>query len=1496
MKKDSYVYKRIFFLLLFPFLLGIILCQAQIPRQLITTIPETLEDDDQPVTIIYDASLGNKVFNLYDGNMYAHTGVTTEKGLWQYMPDYASCPMIKMGDNKWRITMPQGIRKFYGVPEDESISQIAIIFRDDTGDKWGKGEIGDGNLFINVGTKITVSPAKPTIHEPVVITFNAMHSTYISSLEGYKGDVYAHTGVITKESTGDDNWKHATNWGDNSEKYKLHSIGHNKWQLIMENGLKDFYGLSSVEEALKMAFVFRAGDGSKQSENIYISVQPDLVLASSDFPTDSGNFSLIFDTSAGDEGLKDAEGPLYVHTGVTINGVDWKYATDWKTPVDKHKLTSLGNNKWKLEMPGGIRTFYDVPGGETIQRISFVLRNADGSTQCKSADGSDIFLNVYRSDLAVRFDTPKQIITVKQNEEFRYKISTSTEAQICLSNGKEEIKNESGVQLLSGSYSFTDPGTYTLTAEATNGLSTVQDVLTVNVQASTQDVTMATGLQPGINYNSTDPTTVTLVLQAPYKQNVYVIGDFNNWTYSSEYQMKRDGEMFWITLNGLTSGEEYAYQYVVDGNIYIADPYTDKVLDPWNDSYITGDVYPELKLYPAGASGIVSVFQTGQTDYQWKVSDFKRPDTQDLIVYELHLRDFTTEGTYKAALAKLPYLRDLGINAIELMPINEFEGNDSWGYNPSFYFAVDKAYGTKDDLKAFIDECHADGIAVIIDMVLNHSFGQSPLLQLYQDGKGTPLSISPWYNVKSNIENSGLQWGADFNHESFYTRDFVDRVNTYWLTEYKVDGVRYDFTKGFSNTTYYSASDEYANAYDAGRIYNLTRMKQVIDQVSPGAYVICEHLTGQEEENELGVKGLMLWRNMNPAYMVAAMGKQTDEHHGNSDFNRLYDWNVSGMPTNSLVGYMESHDEERLGYQALTYGTDVIQGEASAPTRMKQLATCTAFFLTVPGPKMIWQFGELGYDISINEGGRTGKKPIKWEFYDDANRKYLYDAYSKLLYLRKQYPELFRARGDFSNQYGFKWNVDVSSWDGGRMIHSQALDKSMVIVGNFSGLDADCHAEFTNTGIWYDYMNGGTLEVNSNIQNVHVPAHEFRLYLNFDPGYRVVHSSDVSSELSKGENLKLRSGGWNANAVQALNAALKGGQTENVVLEEADLTEVTFDGDVTSMFDGCSSLTALHMPHLNYMGNPLEGANPNCLMYVPAGVATTRSLSRTNVISGNMAISDIVIDDAHPFKITKPFTVSGNTVSYTRMFTGATKEKGWETISLPFTPTAISENSVSSNLLPVTDTQSGDFWLRKYVGSTEPGVVNFENVAVLNANTPYLIAFPGKAWGSVYPDQWEVTFTATDADFDVIKAGKVSFDNYHFQSSFELKTDAAEPKFYMLDTEQNYFTKVAGQSLKAFRSYFVDASSVSAITRSLNIGDGSGEITGIDKVGTDDNRSWTVQGGKGEMVIRVMQSTEIVIYSMTGQQIYRQTLPEGVVNLDFPQGIYIVNKKKVVVY
>ncbi len=162
--------------------------------------------------------------------------------------------------------------------------------------------------------------------------------------------------------------------------------------------------------------------------------------------------------------------------------------------------------------------------------------------------------------------------------------------------------------------------------------------------------------------------------------------------------------------------------------------------------------------------------------------------TEELVIYELHIRDFVGTRAIKTVMDTLDYLERLGVNAIELMPINEFEGNDSWGYNPSFYFAPDKAYGTENDYKRFIDECHKRGIAVIIDMVLNHSYGQSPLVQLYFDPTagdyGQPTAQNPWYNEVCPHEP--YCWGYDFDHESAQTKKFVDRVNRFWIENYKV--------------------------------------------------------------------------------------------------------------------------------------------------------------------------------------------------------------------------------------------------------------------------------------------------------------------------------------------------------------------------------------------------------------------------------------------------------------------------------------------------------------------------------------------------------------------------------------------------------------------------------------------------------------------------------------------------------------------------------------
>lgn len=848
-----------------------------------------------------------------------------------------------------------------------------------------------------------------------------------------------------------------------------------------------------------------------------LALQAQIISTNPTFPTENDEITLIFDATKGNAGLKGFTGDVYAHTGVITNkstsDSDWKYAPTWGNNAAKYKLTSLGNDKWSLKITPNLRSYYGVPAGESIRKMAFVFRSANNSREGKDVGNKDIFVEVYDAALSVRFDEPAEKLLVSIGSSVTIKASASAASDLKLYVNNAQVASASNATSISHTYNFATSGTFTLKAEATLNGQTVANTQTVSVISTTsQTETLPKGVRPGINYiNDTD---VTLVLQAPKKQYVYVVGDFNDWTPATDFQMKKDGEFFWLELKGLTQGEEYAFQYLVDGSIYVADPYTDKVLDPWNDPYIDNSTYPNLKAYPTGkAEGIVSVLQPGQTPYKWEVTNFKRPETGNLIIYEMLLRDFTAEHTFNAAKEKLAYLKTLGVNAIELMPVNEFEGNISWGYNPSFYFAVDKYYGTKNDMKAFVDECHKQGMAVIIDLVLNHSFGQSPFYLLYKDADSKPSADNPWYNRESNIKNTSLAWGYDFNHDSEYTRALVDSVAGFWMSEYKVDGFRYDFTKGFSNT-YYGPSD-WANGPDLARIANLKRMANEVWKRESDAYVIFEHLAAFSEEKQLGEAGILLWRNMNHAYCQTAMGYSSE-----SDFSGLYAAGGSAsMPWGSLIGYMESHDEERMGFKAWKWGAVGVRpttatnaanspstgSNANLSVRTKRLATNAAFLLMVPGPKMIWQFGELGYDFSINnnstgtlyaEAYRTDPKPLRWDYLEDSDRKKLYDTYSSLLDLRASYPELFTATASFS------WKVSQSAWDSGRTLSLTSADgtKSLLIVGNYTFADKNISASFPKTGEWYEPLNENmSLTVATQNQSLNIPAHGFRLFTSFKP-------------------------------------------------------------------------------------------------------------------------------------------------------------------------------------------------------------------------------------------------------------------------------------------------------------------------------------------------------------------------------------------------------------
>ncbi|MGM0375796.1 MAG: alpha-amylase family glycosyl hydrolase [Bacteroidota bacterium] len=598
------------------------------------------------------------------------------------------------------------------------------------------------------------------------------------------------------------------------------------------------------------------------------------------------------------------------------------------------------------------------------------------------------------------------------------------------------------------------------------------------------------GMRKGANV--VDDNTVTLVLQAPDKSFVYAIGDFNDWEPRPEAQMKKDGEFFWITLSGLDPDKEYAYQYYIDGETKVADPYTNKVLDPWNDEYIPDRIYPDLKPYPAakGAEGIVSVFTPTPEEYQWQVDDFTPPPAEDLVIYEMLIRDFTENQDIKTVTDTLDYLERLGVNAIELMPFNEFEGNDSWGYNPSFYFATDKAYGTFNDFKEFVDECHARGIAVIMDMVLNHSYGQSPLAQMCLEG-GKPSENNPWYNRDHNMENTDAQWGYDFDHESSYTRELVDSINSFWMSELRIDGFRFDFTKGFTNTSY--GPNSWASGYDADRIAILNRMSEEIWKRNSDALVIFEHLSDNSEEKELAENGVLMWGNMNHPFSEAVMGYNDN---GNSDFSwasyQERDWNEP-----HVIAYMESHDEERVMYRALNNGNssdgyDVRETE----TALMRSAMASVFLMSIPGPKMIWQFGEMGYDISIDEGGRLGQKPPKWEYLDDHARESLWHFYANVITLKKKY-DVFGTE-DFQ--------LDVGGATKRIMLDGQEVD--VRLIGNFGVEEGDISPVFSETGWWYDHFQGDSIQVSNENMEVSLRPGEFKFYTSEKlEGFRNVTSS-----------------------------------------------------------------------------------------------------------------------------------------------------------------------------------------------------------------------------------------------------------------------------------------------------------------------------------------------------------------------------------------------------
>ena len=816
-----------------------------------------------------------------------------------------------------------------------------------------------------------------------------------------------------------------------------------------------------------------------------ISLFGQVVWTEPAFPNQSDDIILYYNATQGNAGLRDFSGEVYAHMGLITNNssspTDWKYVVgNWGTEDDNTLMTKEGPNLYSKAY--NIEDFHGVEAGDLVKQLAFVFRNGDGSQAGRAGDGSDIYLEVFPPDdgLRVTLNSPSSNTIVYEGETVNINLRANTNSQVEITDNGNIIYNQ-----------FTDIVDIDLIAE-TQG--THELLITVDDGSETVELTRKYIVLDNTDQRLPKPDRISsyglsyqndaygISLVAPGKEHVFLLCDDNSYSIDLAYRMNKDldGNTFWIEIpkNAFTNSR-YTYQFLVDGQLKIADPYSEMVLDPWNDDNIKDQsFYPT---YPDQlTSGFVTVFEPEPNDFNWTTIDYTKPVKEELVIYELLMRDFLEDKSYTSLLDTLRYLSELGINAIELMPIQEFEGNNSWGYNPSFHNAIDKYYGSKEQLQRIIDRCHELGIAVILDVVFNHAFSQSPLCQLYWDPINfRPSEDNPWLNVTARHP---FNVGYDFNHESTYTKNWVKESLRKYVTELNVDGFRFDLSKGL--TQFNSGGNaSLMSRYDQSRIDIISEYADFLWSIDEDLYVILEHFADADEEKELASKGMLLWSNTTFQFAEAAMGYESDLTGAS--------YKSRGFTNPSLIAYMESHDEERMGYKIKTWGNNGPDYNTKEPwTFSNRIVATAAVYLSIPGPKMLWQFGELGYDESINrcEDGtinndcRLASKPIRWDDLDIDHRKNTYDRLAALLHLRKNSEAFHTPNFSFNDEEYFK------------RIKLNGTDMNVLTLANFDINEMKREADFQHTGSWYEYLSGEEISVTDVNMEMELKPGEFKIF------------------------------------------------------------------------------------------------------------------------------------------------------------------------------------------------------------------------------------------------------------------------------------------------------------------------------------------------------------------------------------------------------------------
>lgn len=540
-------------------------------------------------------------------------------------------------------------------------------------------------------------------------------------------------------------------------------------------------------------------------------------------------------------------------------------------------------------------------------------------------------------------------------------------------------------------------------------------------------------------------------LFAPYNNAAALVGSFSNW---EELPMQKDKEGFFRTKVELEDGT-YQYKFRVQSKSWFFEP------DQWvdvNDPYATDIDNP--------TQNCVLTIKDGERlvdTYVWQHDDKPLPGDHELVIYEMHVGDFSggeddpyARGKYKHVIEKLDYLCELGVNAIELMPVKEYPGDYSWGYNPRYFFATESSYGSTDGLKNLIDECHAHGIRVFMDGIFNHSEAESPLTQIDHDY---------WYYHEPRDPDNN--WGPEFNYEhydenleTYPARRFIGDVVRFWIEEYHIDGIRYDAARQIAN-------------YDFMH-WIVQETKQTAG--SKPFYNIAEHIP--ETTDITGVDGPMdgCWHESFYHCVLEHITGQT------FDLERLKDVldakRQGFLGVTNVVNYLTNHDHNHLMVELADH--DIFDEAA-----FKRLKLGAVLLMTAMGVPMIWMGEEFGeYKPKTIEQNK-----IEWSLLENDLNRGLFEYYKGLISLRKENHALYTENINFFHEdpegkvLAFvRWNDEGSR---------------VVVVANFSDqyLAGYRIENFPENGTWHEWTGDYDVEAGDNSIMIDLPEYEAKVFV-----------------------------------------------------------------------------------------------------------------------------------------------------------------------------------------------------------------------------------------------------------------------------------------------------------------------------------------------------------------------------------------------------------------